>query len=232
MPAFLQLRLMDGKGGDFMAQFAAVVCGSRDHRRMNKINTVVFDVGWVLVHLDFKPLLSYLHPEGGNPYTMKEVVAAIDLEAHERGELPSTGLIDNLMRLKPGLDRGELKRRWLDMFQPVEAMFALARQLSDSYRVYLLSNVGELHWAHLNANYDLRRLGHGALPSFEAGVMKPHERIYRMAEARFELDPACTVFIDDLEPNAQAARQCGWHAIQHADHPTTRNELRALGVSC
>lgn len=195
------------------------------------IDTVILDVGWVLVELDYQPLLGCL-AQNAQQYSMKEVVAAIDLEAHERGEFSGGALIDRLHGLTPGVDRMQIKRGWLDMFQPVEAMFDLVRRLGDRYRVHLLSNVGDLHWAHLNAKYDLRRLVDDALPSFQAGVMKPHAEIYRLAEERFELDPERTVFIDDLEPNVMAAELRGWHAIQHESPQKTIQSLRELGVEC
>ena len=61
------------------------------------------------------------------------------------------------------MGRMELRRRWLDMFEPQEPMLALARDLAGRYRVHLLSNVGELHWAHMAREYGLDRLGHGTL---------------------------------------------------------------------
>lgn len=195
------------------------------------IETVVFDVGWVLVELDFTALLTCLAHNQQN-YTMKEVIAAIDLEAHERGEFNGAELIDRLHGLTPGADRMQVKRGWLDMFSPVQPMFDLARALSHRYQVHLLSNVGDLHWAHLNNTYDLRALAHDVLPSFQAGVMKPDAEIYRLAEERFQLTPARTVFIDDLPPNVDAARRRGWHAVQHVSPVKTLQALRDLGVEC
>jgi 2-haloacid dehalogenase len=210
--------------------------GHPDEQLMNThidtvIDTVIFDVGWVMVHLDFQPLLGYLG-QNAQRYSIKEIVAAIDLEAHERGEFSGAALIDRLHGLTPTADREQIKRHWLDMFQPIAPMFDLARDLGLRYRVHLLSNVGDLHWAHLNAQYDLRGMVHDALPSFQAGVMKPDAEIYRLAEERFALTPARTVFIDDLEPNIIAARQRGWHGIQHQSHAQTVLALRALGVEC
>lgn len=197
----------------------------------SSIDTVIFDVGWVLVELDFTALLTCLAHNRQN-YTMKEVIAAIDLEAHERGEFNGAELIDRLHGLTPGVDRVQVKRGWLDMFSPVQPMFDLARALSPRYQVHLLSNVGDLHWAHLNNTYDLRALAHDVLPSFQAGVMKPDDEIYRLAEERFQLMPARTVFIDDLPPNVQAARRRGWHAIQHVSPVQTLQALRDLEVEC
>jgi FMN phosphatase YigB (HAD superfamily) len=195
------------------------------------IDTVIFDVGWVLVELDFKPLLSCF-AQSPQQYTMKEVIAAIDLEAHERGEFSGAELVDRLHSLTPDVDRMQLKRGWLDMFAPVQPMFDLARKLAGRYQVHLLSNVGDLHWAHLNNTYDLRALAHDVLPSFQAGVMKPDDEIYRLAEERFQLIPANTVFIDDLQPNVDASRKRGWHAIQHVSPVQTMQSLRDLGVAC
>ncbi len=201
-----------------------------------QIDTVIFDVGWVLVELDFRPLLGCLTEYSAqlphHQYSMKEVIAAIDLEAHERGEFGGAALIDRLHGLTPAADRMQVKRGWLDMFTPVDAMFDLARTLGDRYRVHLLSNVGDLHWAHLNAKFDLRGLVDDVLPSFQAGVMKPNAEIYRLAEERFELDPERTVFIDDLESNVMAAQLRGWHAIQHLSPDETIASLRELGVEC
>ena len=111
-------------------------------------------------------------------------------------------------------------------------MVELAHRLSERYRVYLLSNIGDLHWAHLSREYRLHALGHGALPSYLAGVMKPHAGIYAEAEKRFALTPQHTVFIDDRADNIAAACARGWHGIVHADYPRTLAALRALEVIC
>lgn len=195
------------------------------------IDAVVFDVGWVLVRLEYGPLLACLARAGFMPGAMPELVTAIGLEAHERGEISGAALIDNLVALAPQpIDRAEVERHWLSMFQPVDAMFDLARTLATSRRVHLLSNVGELHWRTLVASFALDQLGHGALPSFEARALKPDAAIYAEAERRFGLVAGRTVFIDDLEANIAAARSRGWHGIRHVDPPSTIAALAELGV--
>jgi putative hydrolase of the HAD superfamily len=117
------------------------------------------------------------------------------------------------------------------MFELQVPMVSLARRLAERYRVHLLSNVGDLHWVHMSREYGLHRIGHGALPSFVAGVMKPEPRIYAEAERRFALDPQSTVFVDDLAANVETARQRGWHGIQHVGFHETVQALAALGVA-
>lgn len=195
------------------------------------VTSIVFDIGWVLVHLDYAPLTGFLRDHGADVTRMRDVVARIELQRHETGQLTGDELLENLARLgnRP-MSSPALRAYWLDMFELQVPMVNLARRLAERYQVHLLSNVGDLHWAHLSREYGLHRLGHGALPSFIAGVMKPEPRIYAEAERRFGLDPAATVFIDDLPANVESARQRGWHGIQHGGYDATVQALAQLGV--
>jgi len=195
------------------------------------MRNIVFDVGGVLVQLRYGPFIEYLAAAGADVRDLRTWAAVVGLEHHESGKLSGARFLERVATSAPqALDRDELGRRWLDMLAPDEQMIALARGLMGDYRVFLLSNVGDLHWAHLDQNYGIAGLVHGALPSFAAGVIKPNEAIYRAAEAEFGLDPAETVFIDDLAPNVAGARSCGWSAIEHRDIAATRAALAALGV--
>ena len=123
-----------------------------------------------------------------------------------------------------------MQAKWLDMFELEPAMIELAHRLSEHHQVFLLSNIGDLHWAHLAREYRLQTIGHGALPSYVAGVMKPHPAIYAEAERRFALEPGTTVFVDDRPDNIAAARARGWHGIVHQGYPDTLRRLQSLGV--
>ncbi len=195
------------------------------------IRNVVFDVGGVLVRLRYQPFVQYLTEAGIDMADLPGWLATIDLDAHERGEITGRDLLDRIAAsaLRP-LDPRDLERRWLDMFDRSAEMFELAQGLMGEYRVYLLSNVGDLHWSHLDAEYGIASVGHGAIASFRVGAVKPSAAIYREAERRFDLDPAATVFVDDLARNVAGARACGWTAIQHCSPLETRRSLRELGV--
>jgi FMN phosphatase YigB (HAD superfamily) len=195
------------------------------------IRNVVFDVGGVLVKLHYQPFVGYLMKSGVDMSDLPGWLKAIDLEAHERGDLTGEAMLERIagMATRP-LDPDELRTQWLSMFERWDEMFTLASGLMTDYRVYLLSNVGDLHWAHLDAQYGLESLAHGACASFRVGAIKPHADIYRKAESMFGLDPAATVFLDDLPQNVAGARDCGWHSIHHTDAGVTRSQLKALGV--
>jgi len=192
---------------------------------------VIFDIGWVLVHLAPEPLLALLRRHGAEVHRLEEVTGRIELHEHESGRLDGAGLVANIARLAPRQPaHADVAAAWIDMFDPQPAMFALAQQLRARHRVFLLSNVGDLHWAELRRRFRLHELGEDVIASFEAGVMKPHEGIYMQAEERFTLDPAQTVFIDDRLENIEAVRRRGWHGIVHQHHDATVEALRTLGV--
>ncbi len=195
------------------------------------IRAVVFDIGWVLLHLDYSRLTRFLREHGAEVEDMREIVARIELVRHETGQLPGEGFLANVASLASrNVDLAALRSHWNDMFEPQADMVSLAERLATRYRVHLLSNIGDLHWQHVVHHYGLDRLGHGALPSFLAGVMKPDPQIYAQAEARFGLEPRATVFIDDLEANVAAARARGWHAVRHSSYQETTAALAELGV--
>ena len=197
-----------------------------------RLRNVVFDIGWVLVRLNYRPLLDFLQTHGAALADRDAVMRGIRLEDHETGRLPGQGLLERLRGLtRKTVSLEETRVKWLDMFELEPAMIELAHRLSEHYRVFLLSNIGDLHWAHLAREYRLHGVGHGALPSYVAGVMKPHPQIYAEAERRFALEPSATVFIDDRADNVAAARTRGWHGIVHRDHGRTLAGLRALGLT-
>ena len=197
-----------------------------------RIRNIVFDIGWVLVRLNYRPLLDFLQAHGAQLADRDAVMARIGLEDHETGQLPGHGLLERLRELtaSQAASLEELRIRWLDMFELEAAMVELAHRLSEHYRVFLLSNIGDLHWAHLAREYRLHSIGHGALPSYVAGVMKPHAGIYAEAERRFALEPAATVFIDDRSENVASARSRGWHGIVHQGYRATLARLEDAGV--
>ena len=197
-----------------------------------RIRNIVFDVGWVLVRLNYRPLLGLLQAHGAQLADRDAVMRGIRLEDHETGRLSGEGLLERLRALTrtQSASLEELRTKWLDMFEPDPAMIELAHRLSEDYRVFLLSNIGDLHWSHLAREYRLHAIGHGALPSYVAGVMKPHPAIYAEAERRFALEPSATVFIDDRADNIATARRRGWQGITHQGYPDTLARLQSLGV--
>jgi len=197
------------------------------------IRNIVFDIGWVLVRFNYRPIIGLLEARGADVHDRDTVMQRIALAEHECGRVHGHGLLERIQAIaREPISLEEAHAHWVNMFELDAAMTELAQRLSERYRVYLLSNMGDLHWAHLSREFRLHAIGHGALPSFLAGVMKPHAAIYQEAERRFALEPAATVFVDDRADNVAAAGARGWAGIVHQDYDSTLAGLRRLGVAC
>lgn len=208
---------------------------------MTTIETVIFDLGGVLVEIELERMTWPLAELAGT--TTDEVVAVLrtghaTLEAYERGQLTSAELhrwVLDALGLSPDRCPFDLFRRHMcAVVVPSPAMEALFRRTCTipTCTTCILSNTNDLHWSWVAEHYDLLQHAAHTLTSYETGFYKPEPEIYHAALERFGVtDPATAIFIDDQLPNVEAARQAGMIAsFPHQDEPTTRRRLVELGV--
>ena len=85
------------------------------------------------------------------------------------------------------------------------------------YRLYVLSNMSKefiefLREQEVYSNFE------GEVVSCEEHIVKPDAAIYSTLTARYELDPAETLFIDDRKENIEAAIAEGWQGYHFNAH--------------
>jgi putative hydrolase of the HAD superfamily len=101
----------------------------------------------------------------------------------------------------------------------------LPRVRASGLKTALLSNMPREQWAGLSPGFawlsDLDQL----TLSFELGVAKPEERIYRHCLAELGVEPEDAVFVDDRIENVAAARALGMHALQYTGVAALRAQL-------
>jgi putative hydrolase of the HAD superfamily len=99
---------------------------------------------------------------------------------------------------------------------PIEETWALVRELgARGASQYFLSNMPAPYADFLDQTHADR------FAQFEVGLYssrvhlcKPEAVLFALAEQRFGLVPAQTLFFDDHLANVEAARARGWHAVQ------------------
>ena len=119
-----------------------------------------------------------------------------------------------------------------DRLVPIESTVALLQRLHAArdgwpdLRLYFLSNMPAPYARELE-----RR--HAFLQCFDAGIFsgdvqlaKPDPEIYRLLATRHSLDPARTVFIDDMPVNVEAAAAQGWRGVHFSDAAALERLLR------
>jgi putative hydrolase of the HAD superfamily len=134
------------------------------------------------------------------------------------------------LRLATGMDDAQMDafmRDFWDVYvgEPNTELIEYFNGLRPRYRTALLSNsfVGARREEEV-------RFGFAAMTdlivySHEEGMSKPDPRIYERAWQRLDVQPHEMIFLDDVEPNILAARECGIHAILFHDNAQAIAEI-------
>lgn len=105
------------------------------------------------------------------------------------------------------------------------------RSLKDDYKIAMISNASDNLRQNLQIEYDIADVFDLIVCSSEEHVMKPHQEIYLRTLERLDCEPAEVVFVDDSEPNVQAARKLGMAAIHFRPSTDLPSEFRKLGIN-
>lgn len=199
------------------------------------IRAVVFDMGNVL--LRFQPqLVSRLctENEADAQRLYEGLFQSPEWAMTDSGELSDPEFLERVIpRLPPHLQ--EAGRRafacWDSYLPPVPGMEQLLRGLKAAgYRLYVCSNAS-LRFFRYTAPLPMFSLFDGILVSAAEHCVKPDPAIYQRLFARFSLDPAQCLFIDDLPANIQGGRACGMEGIVFTgDVPRLQTQLEGFGV--
>lgn len=104
----------------------------------------------------------------------------------------------------------------------VDLMAGLRAQ---GHRLFYLSNMPAPYALHLERSHAFFEWFEDGVFSCRVQLIKPQADIFREAERRFGIQPAGTVFIDDVAHNIEAARAHGWAGVQFHDAAQCGAEL-------
>jgi HAD superfamily hydrolase (TIGR01509 family) len=185
-----------------------------------KIKTIIFDLGNVLIDIDLSRTIEGFKKLGverfENLYTFKKQTRTFS--DYETGKI-STAEFRNLLRpfLKINVSDNEIDNAWMAMltYLPKERVHLLEK-LKPRYKLYLLSNTNEMHVAHFEKEADkvfgkniFARLFEKTYYSNEVHLRKPDVEIFQYVIKDAHLNPSETLFIDDSEKNIEGARKAG-----------------------
>jgi putative hydrolase of the HAD superfamily len=200
-----------------------------------KIQAVIFDIGNVLLTFDY-----FIAERALLNHTGRQVAPSIE-ELHPHRMAHETGTISREEFVKIVRDAFEhdgpedhFMELWKRIFEVNKPMLGWARSLHGKTPLYLLSNIGCIHHDHIFEEYDFfSSLFHDGIYSYKAGVMKPERRIFELARSQFGVDPATTLYIDDLEENVRGAEAIGFigHHYDPARHDLFEEHIARLSFT-
>ena len=203
---------------------------------MNKINTLVFDFGGVLI--DWNPAYVYLKEFRGNQEEMSHFLNTIcswEWNENQDAGYSLQKATEERVALYPEHER--LIRmyygRWEDMlgYEHTDTV-ALLKTFKDHNKYRL---IGLTNWSHETFPVALERFAflswfEGIVVSGTEKMKKPDANIYTLTLDRYKIIPENAVFIDDKLENLHAAAQLGMHGIHFTSAAKLKRDLETLGV--
>jgi 2-haloacid dehalogenase len=197
------------------------------------VRAVVFDVGGVLLAWDPRRLYRQLIPDPGELDWFLSEVCTTEWNSELDAGRSFDEACDELAGRHP--DHAEFVHAWKRQDEmiagEIEGTVEIVRRLrARGVPLYLLTNMPADVFEARRQAYGVLRLFDGAVVSGEEGVLKPSAEIFDRLVFRFDLDPAATLFVDDVEANVRGARAVGLRAHRFEHPGTLERALEELGL--
>ncbi len=197
------------------------------------IKAVIFDLGRVLVTIDFvRGLLERIGGMDLNFNAVAELAGDSDFIDFSTGRItPEIFYTRIIAKTGLKLDFNEFCSLWCAIFGEMKGMHKLVSILSSKYRLGLLSDTDPLHWGHICNEYPwIPEFFPEPALSYQTGVMKPDFRAFEAAVAAVGVPAHECLFIDDLEKNVNGAREYGLNALRFTDAQKLKADLAKEGI--
>jgi 2-haloacid dehalogenase len=200
---------------------------------MPDVRALVFDIGGVLLEWDPRLVYRDLLPDPADLDRFLAEICTPDWNATLDAGRPFDEACDELARRHP--DHAELIHAWKRQDEMIAGEIAgtvelVARLHAAGVPLYLLTNMPAEVFAARRARDPVLQQFHGAVVSGEEGVLKPSPEIFAILRDRYALDPATTLFVDDMEVNVAGARAAGFLAHRFVEAPALAAFLGEHGL--
>jgi putative hydrolase of the HAD superfamily len=171
----------------------------------------LFDIGNVIVHVDFISSLKKLMPE-----EIDEPEARLNRLLERKDEFEAGRLSHEdyfpwaaqTIGFEGKID--QFMEAWVDIFSPNKAMWTSIESLHNAgHRLILFSNINEPHIQFLQDQHPIFKCFDGGVYSYRTGHIKPEDEIYQVAIREYQLVAERTAYIDDLPANIEGGKKAG-----------------------
>jgi putative hydrolase of the HAD superfamily len=191
---------------------------------------IVFDVGNVLIHVDFEKVFHAWAEKSGLAVDHVRGQFKVDdpYQQHERGKISASQYFSYL-RARLGVDLTDecFIQGWnAVLLQQIEGMYGLLRTLQGHVPLYVFSNTNHTHLQYWLQHYsDLVAVFDKVFASCEICYRKPEYLAYQQVTSQIGINPGQIFFIDDLEENVRGAREAGMQALLFQSAAETKKAI-------
>lgn len=200
---------------------------------MKAYSTILFDLGGVLIDLDYNKTIEAFKSLGVKEFELKYSQAnqTTVFDDYETGQISTQQFINRLLHLlELNVSPNQIVHAWNAMildFQPEK--LELLQTLRKTHRIALLSNTNDIHIQKVERK--LKELTDAKLTSFFDDVFLSHEIKRRKPDpATFEYicdqlneKPSSILFIDDSFQHIDGAKSIGMQTILHPSNNSLKD---------
>ena len=203
---------------------------------MTAINTIIFDLGNVLVN--WSPLHvfdeKYFDSLEKRDYFFQHICSMDWNEKQDEGR-SIVEATKELIEQYPDWEQPirDYYGRWTEMLHgPIYETVEIFRQLKESnkYKIYALTNWPTVLFDIALVRYNFLHWFDGRVVSGEEKTRKPFSDIYQLLLNRFEVDPSEAIFIDDSLRNIAGAEKEGISGIHFQSPQQLLQELKKMEI--
>lgn len=193
---------------------------------MQQFKNIFFDLGGVLFNIDLPRALKALaalgvpvpfkddgRPLNGLPvgeHPMFQLIKEVDL-----GHVRCEQFLEVMHQAcRPDVSDQQIIDAYCTMITVPASRLALMKRLRSRYKVFLLSNIGDVHWDYVRRisrelGFPMDECFDHCFCSFELGVSKPDPAIFERVIKESGVVPGESLYIDDFDDNIKAGAEAG-----------------------
>jgi putative hydrolase of the HAD superfamily len=193
--------------------------------------TIIFDLGGVLVHLNWDKVCTPLTELSVQSYdeVLKEVQNGPIVQSSMVGQLSSQEFHQALctkiqveIKFDPFIDI------WNSLLSEDQAMSSFVLELASSHRLILASNTDAIHIEYCRRRFNVLGRFNRLFLSNEMGLIKPDPAYFQHVLDELHTPPADCIFIDDRSENVLSARELGINSLVFESIDRLKSDLSKI----
>jgi 2-haloacid dehalogenase len=203
---------------------------------MTPVNTVIFDLGGVLI--DWNPRYLYrkiLKNENEVDFFLNNICTSEWNDQQDAGRSFEDATLE-LIRKHPEWEEAisAWYGRWQETIRgPIDETVEVLQKIKDSgnYRLYALTNwsAETFPWAY--KTFEFLHWFEGIVVSGEEKTRKPFAEFYQILFDRYQVNPIESLFIDDNIKNIEGAKNTGLRTIHFQSAAQLKEQLPLYGIA-
>lgn len=202
---------------------------------MQKINTIIFDLGGVLIDWNPRYLYRKIFQKEEEVSWFLENICTMEWNVEQDAGRSFAEATELLVSRHPEYE--EPIRAYYGRFHesfngPIHDTVEILRQIKEKkhHKLLALTNWSAEGWSFALDTFPFLQWFEGIVVSGQEKTRKPFPEIYELLCKRYSVSPEEAVFIDDNPENVEGANKCGITGIHFKSPATLKQDLTRLGI--